>query len=312
MEECITNTPYEAIIDVGSIGSPMNPIDQLELLRLAGNEKIRPAAKDTGKRVAFLGIDFQNSFMETRSLGVPGSYGDIARVTDFLYRNLEDITEINVSFDTHPIFAIFFEDWWKGPTGEHPKPFTVIGTDDINAGTWTPILEPVLSKEYVEALDQQGQFKLCIWPYHCINGSYGHALEGQLANLVQFHARAKRSQFYPMTKGTDPLTERYGILKSEYDPSGAIELEFLNKLAQFDKIFIAGEAKSHCVRRTIEQLVDYFKNQPEFLRKIVILEDCMSSIPGYEDATEKAFEGFKNDYQIGIERSTDLYVKDVI
>jgi len=45
-----------------------------------------------------------------------------------------------------------------------------------------------------------------------------------------------------------------------------------------DRIYIAGEAKSHCVLETARQLVAYVGDDPETLRRIHLLRDCMSAV----------------------------------
>jgi nicotinamidase-related amidase len=103
----------------------------------------------------------------------------------------------------------------------------------------------------------------------------------------------------------DPLSEMYGIIKPEYDTNNYINLDFLNKLESYDKIVVAGEAKSHCVLESIKQILEYHASRPEITKKIYILEDCMSPIPGFEDVTEKTFEDFKKKYHVNIVKSTD-------
>ena len=76
--------------------------------------------------------------------------------------------------------------------------------------------------------------------------------------------------------------------------------------AQFlDKIIVAGEAKSHCVLESIKQILEHYETRPEITQKIYILEDCMSSITGFEDITNKTFEDFKKKYKVNIVKSTD-------
>lgn len=123
--------------------------------------------------------------------------------------------------------------------------------------------------------------------------------------MVYFHSVAKKAIVQRLVKGQDPLSEMYGVIKPEYDTKGYINLDFLNKLEQYDKIVIAGEAKSHCVLESIQQILEYYENRPEITRKIYILEDCMSPIPGFEDVTDSAFETFKRKYQVAIAKSTD-------
>lgn len=54
----------------------------------------------------------------------------------------------------------------------------------------------------------------------------------------------------------------------------------------YDEIWLAGEARSHCVANTLKQMFDY----PEIVRRLVILEDCMSDIPGCEDLAIPIYE----------------------
>ena len=51
-------------------------------------------------------------------------------------------------------------------------------------------------------------------------------------------------------------------------------------------IWLAGEAKSHCVANTLRQLFDY----PEVVQRLVILEDCMGNILGCEDLAIPIYE----------------------
>lgn len=161
------------------------------------------------------------------------------------------------------------------------------------------------NRDYVEHLEKDGKKTLVVWSYHCIQGTTGCALENQFANMIYFHSVAKRYAFQPIVKGQDPLSEMYGIIKPEYDTKGYINIKFLNKIEQYDKIFIGGEAKSHCVMESIKQILDHYETRPEVTKKIYILDDCMSIIPGFEDATAQAFEEFKTKYHVNLANSTD-------
>lgn len=39
--------------------------------------------------------------MDNGALGVPGAHGDVERMTQFIYNNMDKITNIAVSIDTH-------------------------------------------------------------------------------------------------------------------------------------------------------------------------------------------------------------------
>lgn len=301
----MVKTKYEEIVNVSEIGSRSNSIVLNELLAKAGQEAIRPAHEDS-KRVLVIGIDPQQDFMENGNLGVPGSIQDMENFCRFIYKNLEAITKIDVSIDTHSPFQIFHPCWWVDKNNINPNPYTVITLKDIDDGVWTPVLYPKQSREYVLNLEMNAKKTLCIWPYHCIQGTSGNALENQFANMVYFHSVAKKSVPKKIVKGTDPLSEMYGIIKPEYDTKNYINMDLLNEIEKFDVVIIGGEAKSHCVMESVAQMLDYFSGRPEVTSRFYILEDCMSSIPGFEKATEDAFNRFKSQYKINIVKSTDL------
>lgn len=298
------NTSYNEIVNIPSIGEKENPISLNDILTKANNEHLTPA-KNNAERVMFLGIDVQQSFMENGELGVPGAHGDVERMTKFIYNNMDKISNIAVSIDTHTPHQIFHPCWWVDENGNNPDPNTPITLSDLDAGKWRAVISPRTSREYVEHLEKDGKKTLVVWNYHCIQGTTGAALENQFANMIYFHSVAKKSVVRRLVKGTDPMSEMYGIIKPEYDTKGYVNIDFLNHLETYDKIIIAGEAKSHCVLETIKQILEHFADRPEITNKVYILEDCMSSIPGFEQATDDTFDRFVSVYGVNIVKSTD-------
>ena len=298
------NTNYLEIINTNYIGSTENPVSLNEILKKANEEHLTPASQNREK-VLFLGIDIQQDFMDNGALGVPGAKQDVLRVTKFIYNNMDKISNIAVSLDTHLPHQIFHPCWWIDENGNHPAPYTIITLADLDAGRWRAVINPQASREYVKHLEQDAKKALCIWTYHCLQGTSGAALENQFANMVYFHSVAKKAVMQRLVKGQDPLREMYGIIKPEYDTKGYINLDFLNKLESYDRILIAGEAKSHCVLESIHQILEYYETRPEITKKVYILEDCMSSIPGYEDMTEQTFQTFRSKYHVNLVKSTD-------
>jgi nicotinamidase-related amidase len=57
-----------------------------------------------------------------------------------------------------------------------------------------------------------------------------------------------------------------------------LNIPFLNILASYDRIYIAGEAKSHCVLETISSIMRYFGEKPDVIDRLRVLEDGMSSV----------------------------------
>jgi nicotinamidase-related amidase len=281
--------------------------DQQALLERAGQwreqHRLRPAAADE-LRLHLLLIDVQKDFcFPEGSLYVAGRSGtgaidDSARIAAFLYRNLGAITDVTTTLDTHFAFQIFFPSFWIDAQGAHPAPHTVVATDEVAAGRLKP--NPAIAKwlcngnytwlrkqveHYCRELESAGKYQLYLWPPHCLLGSDGHVLAGVLHEARLFHAYARGTQSWCEVKGGHPLTENYSVLRPEvltrHDgaPLGQRNTQFLDTLLGSDAVVIAGQAASHCVRSTIDDLLDEIvASDPELARKVYVLTDCMSSV----------------------------------
>lgn len=296
-------TKYEEIVNVNTIGKPDNPISLNEILRMANDEQLTPSTQNK-ERVLFIGIDVQQDFMDNGALGVPGAHGDVERMTRFIYENMDKISNIAVSIDTHTPHQIFHPCWWIDENGNNPAPYTPITLADLNSGKWRAVINPMKSRDYVEHLEKDGKKTLCVWSYHCIQGTTGCALENQFSNMIYFHSVAKKSVVQRLVKGQDPLSEMYGVIKPEYDTNGYINLDFLNKIEKFDKVIIAGEARDYCVYESLKQMFEHYKNNTETLKKIYVLEDCMSAIGNPADV-DKMYSDLQNQYHFNIVKSTE-------
>ena len=228
-------------------------------------------------------VDMQVDFCHADgALFVPGAQEDLQRLIRFIRRHAEQIDGITCSLDSHLPLQIFHPAWWADRNGEHPPPFTVIGHEDLVDGTWIPLLEPEWSAQYIWSLQQLGRSELTIWPYHCLIGSPGHCLDPDLLATVLWHSLARGIQPNWWMKGSIPGTEHYSILRPEIPvpghPFGTEVRELLDLLETSDLIFIAGEAKSHCVLETVEDLVEECADRPDVLDRVFVLQDCTSSI----------------------------------
>ena len=88
----------------------------------------------------------------------------------------------------------------------------------------------------------------------------------------------------------NPWTENYSALQAEVpdpdDPATQLNTRLLAALDTADVLLVAGEASSHCVRATIEHLLEHLPGgRPE---RIVLLTDCMSPVASFE-AQHQAF-----------------------
>lgn len=271
---------------------------------------VAPAAADRFKIAAF-GIDCQVGFcLPTASLFVPGAVEDSRRAVEWIYRNLEQLTALHFSLDTHRVFQIFHPAWWVDQSGQNPPPFTVISHEDVRSGRWMPVSHPRESLEYTKRLETSGKYVLTIWPYHTLLGGLSHALVPALMEAAIFHALARNRQTHFETKGTHAMTENYSVLSPEVhelagQAVGGFNAPFFRMLMEFDRIYIFGQAKSHCVLSTIRDLEEQIRRQDAgLLDKIWILEDAMSPVPAppldplpdelnFPLVAERAFERFR-------------------
>jgi nicotinamidase-related amidase len=274
-----------------------------------------PPAADDRFRVALVVVDVQNTFCSPGfELFVAGRSGtgaldDSRRLCEFLYRNLRWITQVVPTLDTHQALQIFHRVLLVDPEGRHPEPFTLVTAEDVEGGRWriSPEaaqglgLDPDYADEhlryYTQSLAEGGKYSLTVWPFHSMLGGIGHALVSAVEEAIFFHSIARYAPVDFQPKGDNPLTEHYSMLGPEVDvdlegePLGKRNQPLVERLLQSDAVVIAGEAKSHCVAWTIEDLLSDPNVQERGLEeKVYLLEDCTSSVvvPGSVDYTEEA------------------------
>ncbi|HEX2913091.1 MAG TPA: cysteine hydrolase family protein [Chloroflexia bacterium] len=243
---------------------------------------LAPASQDK-HRVMLLLVDCQIDFIfQEGTLSVPGAIADTQRTIEWIYRHTGELTNISASLDSHTTYQIFYPTWWVNEKGEHPAPYTPITTEDIRKGVWRPLVDPAWSLQYVEKLEKGGRYALMIWPYHTMIGTPGQSLVPALSEAIMYHAAARHAQPTWLLKGSIPQTENYSILEPEVKvpthPLGGLNTAFLDMLGKYDLVYVAGQAKSHCVLSTMRSIIEYFDNQPEVIKKLRFLMDCTSSV----------------------------------
>jgi nicotinamidase-related amidase len=304
-----------------------------EAAQWAQQRGISPAADDRF-RICVVAVDVQNTFcipgfeLYVGGRSGTGAVDDNRRLCEFIYRNFGVITEICPTMDTHHAMQIFHAIYLVNDKGEHPAPFTLVSADDVRKGTWK--FNAALSRSlkvdadygqrqlahYTDTLKKSGKYDLTIWPYHAMLGGIGHALVSSVEEAVFFHGTARCSQPDFHVKGDNPFTEHYSVIGPEVltgpdgKPIAGKSDKFLAKLERFDAVLIAGQAKSHCVAWTIDDLLQQVVAKDRRLaEKVYLLEDCTSPvvIPGvidYSDPADAAFRRFA-DAGMHVVRSTD-------
>jgi nicotinamidase-related amidase len=247
--------------------------------------QVAPASQDK-MRIAAFGIDCQIGFSTPgASLFVPGAVEDTTRTIEWLYRNLDKITQVAFSLDTHRVFQIFHPAWWIDDDGKHPAPFTNISLGDLREGKWKPVAHPAECLEYVKQLEKAGKYVLTVWPYHTLLGGVSHALVPALMEAAMFHALVRQAQTHFETKGTHAMTENYSVLAPEVrelggKSVGTFNAAFFKMLMEFDRVYVFGQAKSHCVLSTLRDMQQHIAGtDPSLMDKIWILEDATSPVP---------------------------------
>ena len=285
------------------------PYDQREAEATAWAERyeVRPAAEDA-RRIGLLLVDMQNTFCTPGfELFVPGAPEDSRRLCELVYRGVGQLTEIVATLDTHRAFQIFHAAFLVGRDGRHPPPYTSVSVADVGAGVWRaadPALQCDLER-YVRALAATGKYELTVWPYHAMLGGIGHALVSALEEAFFFHALARAAPTRFEAKGKDALTEAYSALGPEVgsEPNFAL----VEHLRSFDQVYVAGQAKSHCVAWTVEDLL---RLAPDLAPRVHLLEDCTSPVVAGElDFTGQADEAFARfaDAGVHVVRTTDAW-----
>ena len=287
----------------------------------AEHHKILPASSDRFK-VCLVAVDVQNTFcVPGFELFVGGRSGtgavdDNRRLCEFIYRNLDVISQVAPTMDTHQAMQIFHAAFLVNDKGTHPDPFTLVSVEEVENGAWrfNPGLCSSLGVDetygqrhllhYTRKLKEGGKYDLTIWPYHAMLGGIGHAIVSSVEEAVFFHSIARRSQPNFQIKGGNAFTEHYSVLGPEVaegpdgDRIATKNIQFVEQLLRFDAIIIAGQAKSHCVAWTIEDLMEDLRvHDATLAEKVYLLEDCTSPVvvPGvidYTDQADKAFEAF--------------------
>jgi nicotinamidase-related amidase len=222
---------------------------------------------------------------------------------------------------------IFHAIWLVDEEGNHPAPYTLVSAEDVAVGRWrlnTAVAEALGIEvryaerhlaHYTRQLGEGGKYDLTIWPYHAMLGGIGHALVSSVEESFFFHGIARSSQPDFQVKGDNPLTEHYSMLGPEVtdgpdgDPLGSKNTGLVEKLLTFDAVVVAGQAKSHCMAWTIDDLLADEVAGQRLAERTYLMEDCTSPVvvPGIVDYTDTADAAFERYAAAGLHvvRSTD-------
>lgn len=298
---------YPDFYDPQKVGTLYTP-DATGAIEAGSQARVSPSSDDTTK-TALLLIDTQVDFIhEDGALSVPGAVDDTRRTIEWIFNNVGRITKIYASLDSHLPNQIFSPSWWGDKDGNHPAPFTIISHAEVESGAWTALFEPEWSLEYTERLEENAKKLLMIWPYHTLIGTPGHNITPALYEAIAYHGATRQVQPEFVVKGTVPHVEHYSIFEPEVKPaelSDPLNKSLLDELATYDSIYVAGQAKSHCVLESVTSMMRYFESRPEIIQKIHVLGDAMSSVANPEiDFDKIASDAFAKFAEHGLNLTT--------
>lgn len=339
--------PVPSFFDSGNAGQWSYGPDQGALLTLAPEwarkHGIKPSAS-ARRKVHALGIDLQKDFtMKNGSLYVggrseKGAIEDDVRISEFIYRNLNVITDMTFTLDTHFAYQIFFAPFWVNQAGELLSEHSLIVLSDDekslnNIGLDGSLLHenvvpnpavtqlatgsdnyPWLLKQcvhYCRELAREGNYTLYLWPYHCLMGSPGYTLSGVIHEASLFHSLARSTQTNREVKGGHPLTENYSIFRPEVltrwdgQPLTQKNTRLVQRLLDADVVIFFGQALSHCVASSIDDFLgEILQKDPSLVEKVYVLGDCMSSV-----AVPDGAGGFAADFTPQGEEALEKFAK---
>jgi nicotinamidase/pyrazinamidase len=248
------------------------------------------------RKLHLLIIDPQNDFCDlpadylpagaAPALPVPGAHADMLRVAGLIASGGAGLSGISITLDAHHRIDVAHPAFWMTGAGAAVAPFTVIAAADLAAGSFRPRDAHALPRVtvYLQALEAAGRYELMVWPTHCEIGTWGQNVHAAVRAAYNRWEETTLTSVTKLNKGSNPWTEHYSAIQAEVpdadDDSTQMNTAFVRMLAQSDKVYITGEAGSHCVRATTEHIVQNW--DPAQLSKLVLVTDCMSPVTGFD------------------------------
>jgi nicotinamidase-related amidase len=236
-------------------------------------------------------IDPQNDFCDftdapfAPALPVPGADADLKRIATLIRRVGKALSGITLTLDSHHFLDIGHPGFWRKGDGAAVPPFTTISAAALRAGDFLPRRIDARDRvqTYLDALEATGRYQHMVWPVHCRIGSWGQGVHADLLAACDEWSAATLCNVATVAKGLNPWTEHYSAIRAEVpDPNDAAtqgNAVLLERLREADVLYVAGEAGSHCVKATVEHLVEAFS--PRERQRLVLIEDGMSPVAGF-------------------------------
>lgn len=254
--------------------------------------------------------------------GVDGVY-DTWRYGRFVCGNVHRIVAMYITEDVHERESIEHAYRLMDREGNSPPPLTMITSDDLRYGDWR--VRPEYGEEmqqyyieYVAAMEKNRGHGLFIWPYHCDEQTIGAMVMPYVKSVAEWWGaiRGKQAEHYRKDGHRD--VEFHSIFRPDVrddrfisscmpmvEKGIALMESLIQALREGKYVVIGGEAASHCVGWSVDDLIDYILTNyadeaSVLLSRIVILTDCTSAIV-VRDENGVPIPGPTTDYRPAVE-----------
>lgn len=220
------------------------------------------------------------------ALPVAGAHADMLRVAQLIRAAGAALSEISVTLDSHQRLDIAHPTFWLQGDGAAVAPFTQISAAEVRSGKFVPRNRQALARvlAYLDALEAQQRYVHMVWPVHCEIGSWGNNVHAAVRAAYNEWEESTGRSVNKVVKGTNPWTEHYSAIQAEVPDSDDADTQlnraFIDQLQRAERIYICGEAGSHCVKATTEHIVANFAAAD--IGKLVLIGDCISPVAGFE------------------------------
>jgi len=275
------------------------------------------------QRIHLVIIDPQNDFCDLPAVDCPviggvrqapalpvtGAHADLLRVAELIRAGGSGLSDISLTLDAHQRVDIAHPTFWRQGDGSAVGAFTQIRAAEVRAGRFLPRRIDALPRvqAYLDALEAAGRYVHMVWPVHCEIGTWGHSVHAAVRAAYNDWEEANAAVVHKVFKGSNPWTEHFSAIQAEVPDSDDADTQlnagFLARLAEADVVLFTGEAGSHCVRATVEHVVE---NWPAGeLVRLVLLTDCMSAVGGFEAQYAEFLEDMRQ-RGLGLSSSADI------
>ncbi len=193
-------------------------------------------------------------------------------------------------------------------TIEHVRAQHNKGVKGFSHGVWHELYPWLLERPELRVDQMKTNAKgHVIWIDHALDDSEGQHLDPVFRDaLDRWMAKYPGAQLVVIPKGKGD-SERYSFVFPEVIIPGLASsnapLQYVQALKDSDYVVIVGEALTHCDLESVEDIIRVFGAAS---RKIILLEDCMSPVPGFEQLGVEWLEHVQRDHNVIVTNSRDF------